>query len=1133
MTQSNPDPDNKTKLATNPYANIAVFASAGSGKTYLLVHRILKLLLSGVEPSHILAITFTRKAAAEMQERLIKVLKEWATADDSQVKITLQNLSHPHDGASIAKARKLYEELLFADYEIRITTFHAFCQDILKRFAIHAGVPAGFRVAENNEELKQVARKQLLKRAKHEKNNQLSNSLLKLLEHCNSVNNVNQVLDTFINSRSDWWIFTESQQNSVEFAEQCLHKLIFTEQFEKKKPVNYLISLLKEYLLYLSKHTADKYQNYCQLIANFLAINTPDQASFFLLNEVFFTKNMQIRKFKPSKALVKILGSHNTEKMLTLHETIREELLLHLDFYKKERLFEFNQAWFYAGNQLLEEYQSVKFNQNILDFDDLEWYTHLLLNQNDNAAWVQYKLDQRIQHILIDEFQDTNPTQWNLLLPLLTELALDANENHRSLFFVGDAKQSIYGFRRADSRLQFTAAEWAEQNLSAELLETDYSYRSSPAIIGFVNKIFSQENIKLSNFNLHQAVQSDLWGQVQVEPLITIKELDKSKTKTKVFRDPLFETKDDIENDCHRIEGLQIAKKILALIEDAIVITENSKARSIQYRDIMILARSRTHLPQLEQALRENQIPYSSTYDKDFLKTLEVQDILALLTYLIQSHNDLKLAQVLRSPLYAFSNEQLMQISIQPGATWHEKLKAYAETYDNKLAKQAIEQLQGWREIANTIPIHDLLDRIYFEANLLARYAISCANKSTGEINTHVLDNLTNLLQISLNIDAGRYSSIQSFLNALHQPTAMSSLSSDLPNLQDQDAVQIMTIHAAKGLEAPVVFLIDTGPQKSKPRTYQTIVNWSLNSNSPNNRPEQFFLLGRKDDIDRDTQMIIDQQTKKDRIEELNLLYVAVTRAKQYLFISGTNANNDKKSSWHSTIESGLSDDPEYSDQETWTSCFGTSPQSEKNVAKQDSEEFNEILELSKPFAKADNTDGDIQPQTAINEELADYGTLVHKVFELIEQQDTQEIQNLKFAVESSLRAKISSKEFENAVQEVTACLQSVEIKEIFEKQCGRESIKEVPISFIKNNTVLYRIIDHLIIDQNQAWIVDYKTDRNVNVDTINEHANQHLKQMSTYITAVKKLYPNKTIRASILFTSIPALYHFDTEKLL
>lgn len=334
MSLPNLDQAAKTKLATDPHANIAVFASAGSGKTYLLVHRILKLLLEGVEPSNILAITFTRKAAAEMQERLMNVLAEWASADDMALKEAMKRLSHPDDDASIAKARKLYEELLFAEYEVRITTFHAFCQDILKRFAIHAGVPAGFRVAESNHELKNDARKKLYKLAQQKNQEQLSSALFTLLKHCNTVHNVNEVLDTFIDSRSDWWSFTEHQKEPVEYAENCLQELLCQHEGKTFKPDS-LRAELSEYLGYLSAHKTKTFQAHCASLARYLEIQQPKNEDLENIISVLLTANMEPRKITANKTLEKSLGAENMHRFISLHSTLCEKLDEFLDLIKK------------------------------------------------------------------------------------------------------------------------------------------------------------------------------------------------------------------------------------------------------------------------------------------------------------------------------------------------------------------------------------------------------------------------------------------------------------------------------------------------------------------------------------------------------------------------------------------------------------------------------------------------------------------------------------------------------------------------------------------------------------------------------------------------------------------------------
>lgn len=1116
------------QLATDPNTNIAVFASAGTGKTQLLVHRILKLLLNNVDPSHILAITFTRKAAAEMRERLMKVLADWAGYDDQQLQQALQNLAHPHDSDSITKARNLYEQLLFAKYDIRITTFHAFCQDILKRFALHAGVPAGFRLAETTEELKQEARERLYKIAHQGTDPELESALFELLKHCNTVNNVNAILDTFIDSRSDWWGFTENQPDPVNYASDHLRKFLFSDQEEIDSPNTAikLITVLQQYRSYLALHATPKNQQNSDLLTTSLENESPLNELIQNIVAVFLTKKNAAKQLKPSKALEKSLGQQQMLDFIQLHKDLCHRIIQHLDSVKKQHFLSFNQAWFYAGHQLLNEYQNLKFSRHTLDFDDLEWYTYLLLNKHSSATWIQYKLDQRIEHILIDEFQDTNSTQWNLLFPLLEELAANLQQTNKSLFFVGDTKQSIYGFRRANPQLQFTASAWAKQNLDAKQLEMDRSFRSSPIIIEFVNQVFdiNKEEVLLDDFKLHEAAQTNLWGYIQINPLIIPE--DKIEDH-KEFRNPLLQARSNSEFNSHHQEGQAVAKNIRKLIADSTPILDQKLNRAVRYSDIIILARSRTHLPQLELALREQHIPYRSINDNEFLDQLEVQDILALLTYLIQPHNNLALAQVLRSPCFSVSDGDLMMIASYEAESWHKKLKALiADLPASSHLAQAYEHLQQWRDLANRIPVHDLLDKIYFEINILARYKSSCTSSKQSQ----VLANLTHLLQLALDIDAGRYSSIQSFLDAVQKSSTGAAISNNAQlNQYDEDTVQIMTIHSAKGLEAPIIFLIDIGSIPPKQRAYQAIINWPPKAK----RPEQFFITGRKASLDRNTQLLLNQQIKTAWKEELNLLYVALTRAKQYLFISGVQAKRTQKNNWFSVIEHTLESTPQDPNSNAWVYRYGTPPSIKTEPNEETFENINNAIDLSEPFPDTCKQNSNNNDSSTIDAKLASYGTLVHKLLELLEHDKTLDVTELHVEAELSLSREIALEEFSSAIQEVKQCLGKAGLEEIFLPNPDKEILSEVPVSFIENAEVLHRIIDRLIIKKDEVWIIDFKTSSGVTIDTLSDQALQYKKQISSYFSAVKKLYPNKEIRASILFTSIAALYDFETNELL
>lgn len=1131
--------------AIDPSKNIAVFASAGTGKTHLLIHRILKLLLSDVNPSNILAITFTRKAAAEMQERLMKVLEHWAGSDDQELNSALQDLYHSNDKLCISKARNLYERILFSDFDIRITTFHAFCQDILKRFAIHANVPAGFHLIETTDRLKQEARESLYKKAQSDNDgdakNKLSNCIYLLLHHCTTVNNLNSVLDTFIDSQNDWRSFVEGQSNAVDYASKCLYRSLFGEQkiIEVNKFYIDLSNDLQQYQSYLLLHQIDTYKNNYKLLSTFLNIDSYSDDHIEIIYPVFFTKEQSPKYIKPNKTLEKKLGTEKLDQFIKLNEKLINLISEKLDLIKKKNLFQFNQAWFQAGEQLLAEYQQLKFSRHVLDFDDLEWHTYELLNKYENAAWIQYKLDQRIEHILIDEFQDTNPTQWNLLLPLLEELAASLDEsNNKSLFFVGDAKQSIYGFRRANPQLQIAASNWAQLKLNAKLLETDSSYRSSPIIINFVNNIFdNQDETILRNYSSHKAVNLDIWGHVEISPLITTKitKQDESENKpVNVFRDPLREVREKNVFDSHYEEGRIVAKQIKFLITEPAAIYTSKGARPARLSDIIILTRSRNHLASFELALREHDINYKSVSEGDFLEQLEVQDMLALLTYLIQPHNDLALAQTLRSPCFAVSDEDLMLLSsLMPTDTnsarktsWSEKLNCYSNSHPKSLLAEANLKLQEFGNIANKIPVHDLLDYIYFNLNIYKRYTSSCPSNKRPQ----VIANLTHLLQLTLDVDAGRYSSIQSFLESMqntkiNNPHA-GACTEEVP-AQQENVVQIMTVHAAKGLEAPIIFLVDTATAPKQQRAYNTVIDWPSDSA----KPKQFFIHGRKKDIDLNTQTKLDAHALKNWGEELNLLYVALTRAKQYLYISGVETKKDQAKTWFSVINAALKKLNKNIEDGPIVFHSDNHPKVKDSYTPSTVTEYKTDINLGKPFESSASPINQAIEEDPSSSEQTDYGTLVHKIFELANMQNPLPTETLQLLVENSISRNISTDEFNSAYQEVKNCFQATELNVLFDNTNEHEILNEVPICFNQNNKAVTRIIDRLIIMNEEAWIIDFKTTQQVSLENMAQQAAHYRQQISEYIYAVRKLYPDKRVRASILFTAIASLYDYQVEE--
>ena len=633
-----------------------VAASAGSGKTYLLVSRLLRLLLDGVHPGAILAITFTRKAAAEMQHRLLERLYEFSSCDDRQLDEKLADLALPATATTRQQARALYEQLLRSEHPVKTTTFHAFCQDLLRRFPLEADVPPGFELVERTASIKSQAWEALMVEAADAPQSDTAIALACLFDEI-GLYNTRSALNAFLDYRSDWWAYTAQQVDPVRYASLQLQQQLAIE--EDTDPVAQFLadptlgSTLLRFAELLAKHVTKT--NHASL----------DQASrFSRITHAFLTQQftpLATRKLQAS--IIKSMGQAGAEEFIDLHHQLAEKIVLVHQQQAAHNIYTINQAWFQTGASLLQHYQRIKLEQRLLDFTDLEWKTYSLLNQNDASLWVQYKLDERIDHMLIDEFQDTNPTQWHMVLPLLQELS-QSDDRHRGVFLVGDAKQSIYRFRRAEPRLFGNASDWLQQRLGAIRFPLNKSWRSAPAIMQFVNQLFSEGklNQQLHEFTPHETHQQALWGEVTLFPLCQ-EQVEQADDNAATLRNPLQVPRPETIALRYQEEGQQIATEIRRLIEQQTLVGHSNEARPIRYNDIIILLRKRTHIQHYEQALRQAGIPYLGADKGTLLESLEVNDMITLLQWLITPFDNLALAGILRSPLFSASNDELLQLA--------------------------------------------------------------------------------------------------------------------------------------------------------------------------------------------------------------------------------------------------------------------------------------------------------------------------------------------------------------------------------------------------------------------------------------------------------------------------------------
>jgi len=1126
--------------AINPSTNVTVMASAGSGKTWLLITRIIRLLMSGSDPGGILAITFTRKASAEMQTRLSQRLYAWLSLSDEALYKELH--SHEIDATEeqLKIARSLYEKNLRSRYKIRITTFHAFCQDILQRFPSETNIPAGFTISESTGLLFQEAWEALWNEATQNPAEKLATELETLLQLCGSINNLQTALSEFFHHRSDWWALTRehnySTGSAVTAAQMllCQQLAIDPEQDPTEDFINAtLIEKLTSFQSLLLKHTTKTNLEAVEKLTTVRDESLPSTSRLNTMRQVFFTTSGSRRSRKTSTTLEKKLGADGQQQFIELHEQLCEKLEALHDLQCKHRTFALSSAWYLSGSCLLEHFQRLKNERRQLDFSDLEWKVYQLLNDNENSHWVQYKLDQRINHFLIDEFQDTNPTQWQLLLPLLEELSGNPGERQRSVFLVGDQKQSIYRFRRADPQLFNSAHEWLQNNLNAQGFPLNKSWRSSPAIINFVNRIFSTGllNERLQNFELHATHLTTQPGQVELLALTEQRENTDNNDSIE-FRNPLHLPRENDSNQQHLDEGAQIATRIKQFFSDNTLVEIDECATALRYQDIMILVRKRTHLAAYESALNKANIPYIGDSKASLLDNLEIRDMVNLLETLIMPFNNLGLASVLRSPLFSCSNDDLIGIATlvkqsshdHQRKTWLECLLELSNDYPvGTPLFRAAKWLQRWQISASHLPVHDLLDQIYSEGNIVARYLHAFPQQQ----HMRVHNNLMRFIELALEIDSGRYPSLPNFLNRLKNLQSYAKDVIEEPASIEKNSVRIMTIHAAKGLEAPIVFLADSGPARPASRAYHALIEWPTEQT----QPSCFLLTGKKQNLDSWSRIRLEHDEKEALREEANLLYVATTRARQCLIISGC-ANKSDHQNWHQLIASCYpaerSNDILERHGTMQSSVLSVNGDVQTSILKSDQNQGQQDIIVPAHLSQRFNSSSNTSSTAELNDDKRIKGIAIHRFLQLLTS-NTHARDSIKTQVATELNLDANDDNLNGCQDSANNVINAPQFQNFFDPEKYDVAYNEVPISYQVENRTVQGIIDRLIVSGSTVTIIDYKTHHDNDSENkydskiINAEdealALSYREQMRRYHAGIRLLWPNKTIRSILLLT--------------
>jgi ATP-dependent helicase/nuclease subunit A len=851
--------------ACDPARAVVVEACAGAGKTWMLVSRILRALLEGAQPQQILAITFTRKAAGEMRSRL----DEWLLAfSDQHSSVAQRETALLQRGATAAQAKAwvvplggLHEQLLRSGRSVDVRTFLSWFAQLTQNAPLSLlqslQLPTAYDTIEDTALLKAELFARFHRKVQNDAALRADYTALVGRHRRHAVL---QWLEAAWQrgpelARAD---AAGNAQNSVPPAAalwvDCAGLVEPAQRLLQGPLRDDLAALAKQ----LGASSGAKARDASQGLV--LALQSDDaDTAFDLAWAALFTV-----AGTPRKALGD--GVLQWAAIAEL-ERLREQRA-------QQRAHDDHATMLRLSRVLLADYAQLKRDKGLLDMADLERVAEALLGDSDIAGWVQERLDQRLRHVLIDEFQDTSPLQWQVLHAWLSSYAGAgggaSGQRPPSVFIVGDPKQSIYRFRGAEPRVFATAGDFVLQGLDGQRLQCDHTRRNAPAVVDAINLVFEDAAAAdgWGPFRGHTTA-STTHGSVCRLPGALRASVAKRNAKTGTgWRDSLTQARDEPEHHLRAAEAAQAAQAVHALVHDM----------GMQAGEIMVLARKRASLAWVADALAQRGLPHVVGEALLLHETPEALDLIALLDALASPGHNLALARALKSPLFSASDSDLLWLSQaarseSPAQAWRQVLLT-SPVLPTPALQRAQTLLQTWVNLASQWPPHDVLDRIVSQGDVLARVAAAVPPaRRVGALHA-----INALLAASLTEQGGRFVSLYSFVRSLRAGRVKA------PGAAPSAAVQLLTVHGAKGLEARAVVVVDCDPTQRPETRPSVLIDWPVEDAAP----RRVAFVRNERDAPASLLDLCEVEAAARAREEINSLYVAMSRAREWLVFSRT-----------------------------------------------------------------------------------------------------------------------------------------------------------------------------------------------------------------------------------------------------
>lgn len=1132
-------PTELQQRASSPYYSIWMAANAGSGKTKVLVDRVLRLLLSGVPAGHILCITYTNAAAAEMRSRVVKRAREWVAADSASLTEQLAALTgNAPDAATCLQARQLFIQILDGSPGLRIQTIHSLCQTLLSQFPHEAGISPFFRLMDEQEAgiLAGQARQAVMAQAYREPEGGLASAIDTLIELVSEYS-FTSLIDAIRAKRRAYHRVMLYHESALALIEQLYARAGFAGETTE-------VDIIRDYLEWHDPHYRD-WLRQCAAAIRERGAKSEVPIMDALLTELakgevleaghhaarhsgILTKEGKQRRTFPTKATQRALP-----EMAAGIQRFAEKCAAYLETWHRFQATRLSAATLCVAEAFFRHYEGLKHRTGGLDYDDLIDKTLILLHDPDVAPWVLYKLDGQIDHLLIDEAQDTSHAQWEITARLCEEFfaGQGAQSLARRLFVVGDRKQSIYSFQgaapaafsRQHARYRHEAQEVSHPFATVPMRT---SFRSTPAVLHFVDAVCADEQVSRAvggeeEAITHQPYRQQSGGGVVLYPLVTSPRREPSQPWSYVHE----RTSPDIPK--YKLAA-ELAGAIAGWLASRRILPSTGKA--IRPQDILILLQRRGALAEpLTRALQYQGVPVAGQDRLVLTSHVAVKDLLALAGFLLDSHDDMALAALLTSPLYNMDYDRLTRLCAgrAKAETVWQRLQADAES------SSIVEELKALQREARERTPHSLFSDILFAHGGLYRF--------TARMGEGVRDVLQSFLY-----ECARYESSEAAISLQGLLAWLSHHQGEIKRDMEEGGgeVRIMTVHGAKGLEAPVVVLPDTCSKPDDLRKESLLVH-----EDEGEAPLLLSLQGGKEKQSEIFHEAYEQRAQEMREESLRLLYVALTRARDELHIFGmltAGHSNMPSGCWYHYMQQAM-DWLEIAEQEDGRRCFGMisesaeASQGDEAMSSGEAEERVPTHWLRRPDAvptarvfEAASTLSAEQPPALIlssesdGEELVTHspaqttedrlsaterGTLIHRCLEY----QTGQHYAVFLAQVPSLLSRwypdLGEDQRQDILDELAAFGADDEIRGWLEA----EALAELPvIGALRDGTYVTGQIDRLITGAQRLVVLDIKTGQAPAQASLVPAT--YKRQMQAYGKILARLYPHHRIDSALLY---------------